>query len=533
MKNSAGKRIAALVLCLALLIVVQGIDALAVDASKYANLQYQSYTYLGDSISWGYGLNENIEHNDKFSVAIRVPGSFPDVVASVLEKNNQIAVHPASSSGSRLSDYRYLLEDGMGKTNSYKKENDWYGARHPERTEQLLKMGTEICGWIQESDLITLQGGVNDIAAALVNSALATGVIDLDKIENISDFEGVLDYLTYALEGASKNPDIIGSFVKTFTQEIKGFLDDASAVVQHVVALAPEDADILVVGYYHAMNGMRLIPGTSRSLVFELVDKGIDMFNNIYRMEAEKYNNVEYVDAPNATILFSEGTTFLDAASGGLKGFRRGIHPDFKGHEYIATCVLDKLNEINQVDSTATDFFEDVHPSDWFYPYVKYVYENGLFTGTTETTFEPNAAMTRGMFATVLWAREGKPQSGKTGFEDLTADWYRTAVSWAEANGIVGGYSDTIFGPNDPVTREQMVAIMYQYAKYKNYDTKADGKLDRFADKDAMSDYAETAMKWAVGHKIITGTGDGLEPKGTATRAQVAVVLKAFDENVK
>lgn len=177
--------------------------------------------------------------------------------------------------------------------------------------------------------------------------------------------------------------------------------------------------------------------------------------------------------------------------------------------------------------------FDDVHSGDWFCPYVKYVYDNGMFAGTSETTFEPNTGMTRGMFVTVLWAREGKPTAKKSAFSDLTADWYQDAVNWASANGIVGGYSDTTFGPNDPVTREQMVTIMYQYAKYKNYDTKADGNLDGFEDKNTLSDYAETAMKWAVGHSIITGTGSGLEPKGTATRAQVAVVLKAFNENVK
>lgn len=177
--------------------------------------------------------------------------------------------------------------------------------------------------------------------------------------------------------------------------------------------------------------------------------------------------------------------------------------------------------------------FTDVHSDDWFCPYVKYVYDNGMFAGTSETTFEPNTGMTRGMFVTVLWAREGKPTAKKSSFSDLTADWYQNAVNWASANGIVGGYSDTTFGPNDPVTREQMVTIMYQYAKYKNYDTKADGNLDGFEDKNTLSDYAETAMKWAVGHSIITGTGSGLEPKGTATRAQVAVVLKAFNENVK
>ncbi len=177
--------------------------------------------------------------------------------------------------------------------------------------------------------------------------------------------------------------------------------------------------------------------------------------------------------------------------------------------------------------------FTDVHSGDWYFPYVKYVYENGLFSGMSETTFEPNTAMTRAMFVTVLWAKEGKPENGKSDFKDLTSDWYKTAVNWAAANGIVGGYDSDHFGPNDPVTREQMAAIMYQYAKFKGYDTEASGSLEKFKDASEVASYAETAMKWAVGHKLIAGTDKGLEPTGNATRAQVAVVLQAFNNNVK
>lgn len=189
-----------------------------------------------------------------------------------------------------------------------------------------------------------------------------------------------------------------------------------------------------------------------------------------------------------------------------------------------------------KTDGSETDTglpFTDVHSGDWFFPYVKYVYENGLFSGMSETTFEPNTAMTRAMFVTVLWAKEGKPAGGKSAFKDLTSDWYKEAVNWAAVNGIVGGYDSDHFGPNDPVTREQMAAIMYQYAKFKGYDTEANGSLEKYKDSSEVAAYAVTAMKWAVGHKLIAGTDKGLEPAGNATRAQVAVVLQAFNNNVK
>ena len=177
--------------------------------------------------------------------------------------------------------------------------------------------------------------------------------------------------------------------------------------------------------------------------------------------------------------------------------------------------------------------FIDVRSTDWYYPYVKYVYDNGLFAGTSSSTFEPNTTMTRGMFVTVLWAREGKPNAGACSFADLKSDWYQDAVAWAAENRIVGGYSNTVFGPEDPITREQMVAIMHKYASFKKLNTNVEGSLDGFVDAESVSDYAVESMKWAVSNVIISGTEKGLEPKGFATRAQVAVVMKAFDERIR
>ena len=174
--------------------------------------------------------------------------------------------------------------------------------------------------------------------------------------------------------------------------------------------------------------------------------------------------------------------------------------------------------------------FNDVHSGDWFFPYVKYVYDNGLFSGTSSTSFEPNTAMTRAMFVTVLWAKEGKPEGGKSGFKDLTSEWYVEAVNWAATNGIVGGYDAEHFGPDDPISRQQMISILYQYARTKGYNTKENGSLDRYKGAEDVSAYAERPMKWAVGYRILVGTEQGLEPTGISTRAQVATVIKRFDE---
>ena len=143
------KKILSLVLCAVLLFSALGVQALAVNAEDYAALPYHNYCYLGDSISWGYGLDPNMDNHDKFSLDKRVPGSFTDIIASVLEQNNNAVVHPAASSGSRLCDYRILFERGMGVENPYDRANDWYGNRHPERTEVLRQSGDQVVSWVR------------------------------------------------------------------------------------------------------------------------------------------------------------------------------------------------------------------------------------------------------------------------------------------------------------------------------------------------------------------------------------------------
>ena len=177
---------------------------------------------------------------------------------------------------------------------------------------------------------------------------------------------------------------------------------------------------------------------------------------------------------------------------------------------------------------------------DWYASAVRFVYEEGLFAGTSETTFSPNDKMTRAMLVTVLWRHAGRPEaSHEAGFDDVpgTGDkscYYAVPVAWAKEYGIVAGISDTEFGPNRQVTREQLAAILYRYCvKYWGIEAKNDTDLDQFSDADEVSGFAEEAIKWAVGNGIISGMGDGtLEPKGSATRAQVASMLKRTVENI-
>ena len=178
--------------------------------------------------------------------------------------------------------------------------------------------------------------------------------------------------------------------------------------------------------------------------------------------------------------------------------------------------------------------FTDVSTSDWFYSDVMFVYENGLFSGTDSRSFSPNASMTRAMLVTVLYRLEGEPAgTGSSSFSDVrSGSYYEKAVAWAAANGIVTGTGSTSFSPDAKVTREQLAAILYRYAQYKNLDTDAGAKLDSFSDAGNVSGYASEALSWAVSEGLINGASGRLTPKGDATRAQVAAILHRFVENV-
>ena len=174
--------------------------------------------------------------------------------------------------------------------------------------------------------------------------------------------------------------------------------------------------------------------------------------------------------------------------------------------------------------------FKDVDETDWFYEPVKLVSESGLMVGVADDRFGPNIPLTRAMMVQILYTVEGsEPNDGKIKFRDVDpGDWYAKAVCWAYAQGIVSGTSETTFDPNKPITREQMVAILYRYADYIGMQPETKGSLTAFPDCGSVSGWAEDAMRWAVSAKIIAGSGGKIQPQGTATRAQVATVLKGF-----
>lgn len=233
------------------------------------------------------------------------------------------------------------------------------------------------------------------------------------------------------------------------------------------------------------------------------------------------------------------GTPCAITITGGTIAATGGVQADDIGNGYDTTGSSFTTGENGHALITAETVlggsvtvvpFVDVQPDDWYIDVVKYALENGLMTGVSETEFAPDLATTRGMVASVLYRLEGGPEAEDAGFSDVSADaWYADAVNWAASVGVVAGYGDA-FGANDAITREQLAAILCNYAAYKGEDVSSGAALDGYSDAASVSDWAGESVEWAVAEGLLSGvTNNELAPQGSATRAQVAAMLQRFN----
>lgn len=194
----------------------------------------------------------------------------------------------------------------------------------------------------------------------------------------------------------------------------------------------------------------------------------------------------------------------------------------------------DKEEDKDEETTETTELnFTDVKESDWFFKGVEYVVDKGIMSGVSENEFAPSGKLTRAMLVQMLYNMESRPAcDAENAFMDVpVGQWYTDAVIWANDEKIVSGMGDGLFAPNMEITREQMVAMLYNYAKYKGYDVTASADLSAFADTASVSAWAQPAMQWAVAEGYISGMGDNqLAPQGTATRAEIASLIMRFME---
>ena len=196
------------------------------------------------------------------------------------------------------------------------------------------------------------------------------------------------------------------------------------------------------------------------------------------------------------------------------------------------------LNPTSEPSGEENNRFADVPQDVWYYDAVKAVFDRKLMVGVDDTHFEPETDVTRGMFVTTLYRLESEPEiSTEDIFTDVAQDaYYANAVAWANANGIVEGYSESEFAPDEKITREQIAAIMYRYVKYKGADTSIGENTNilSYDDFDEISEYAIPAMQWSVGSGVLVGRTDTtLNPLETTTRAEAAAVFNRITEYLK
>ena len=470
------KRILSLLLCVCMLSSLLPIGAMAAEEEP-------NYLVLGDSISSGYGLASGED-------------SFAELVAA--EKSFNLI--DQSYSGEKAAT---LLE---------KLQNN------------------EIEG-LADADVITLTIGGNDLMAALYSYLTDAYNADRDEADQIT-----VEQMQQAL--LTGNQDILTFAV----QKISGFAssEQAAAALQTLSSdltriittiRAANPTIVIVVGnqynpYAHLAEAVGDNPlySAAANMVASAFDKGVTALNNI----------IAQGEAQGAYIVADVYTAFENAAqnpcNAGLTSagsLNLDFHPNAYGHQLIADLVNSLLvvSEPPEADSLP---FSDVSDSDWFYDPVVYVYNNGLMTGTSDTTFAPNIATTRGMLVSILHRLEGAPSAESAGFSDVSdGDWYAEAVNWAASVGVVNGMSADTFAPNAPLTREQMAAILYNYTEYKGIDVSSRADLSGYADADQVSEWAADTLSWANAEGLVTTVGDNrLAPQESATRAQLATILQ-------
>ena len=271
-------------------------------------------------------------------------------------------------------------------------------------------------------------------------------------------------------------------------------------------------------------NGLYSTYTSAKSVSYRTLKKNY-LSNDAYRQYRHQEAQVPYLYGSRTFISYDDAESLAAKAAlarsrdlGGI-GFWELSQDD--GGELTAAAS-------SAFRSTWDNPFRDVAPGAWYEEAVRYVYEAGLMQGTTGTTFSPGRTSNRGQIAAILHRLEGSPRAGTPPFTDVAADSYcADAVAWAEKNNIVRGFEDGTFRPEGRITRQQLAAILFRYLEHRGADTAGRADLSRFSDTAAVADYAREAMAWAVSAGLLQGRSDGtLDPAGSATRAQTAVILQ-------
>ena len=308
----------------------------------------------------------------------------------------------------------------------------------------------------------------------------------------------------------------VATFLAYMNAGYQGFMNNWVPLINAIKSINP-NITIVVVGLYNPFSKVKLTDASWQNV--GRVADGMVMGMNSYMQQQADALGYKYADVKDTeicdTVPFTDPTFFDEIV--------KDCHPTEAGHVYMMEQILSVLPE------RGDDFpFKDVYPSKWYYNDVRYCWENGLMNGVSADTFQPDGTTTRAQFVTTLYRLENEPDvSGMScPFTDLKpGSWYNNAVIWAYNNNVVNGTSATTFSPDASITREQLTAMLFRYSGA----AEPTGSLDQFTDAARVSAYAVPAVIWGVQSGIISGMGDGtFNPKGQATRAQLAKILHAY-----
>jgi hypothetical protein len=319
---------------------------------------------------------------------------------------------------------------------------------------------------------------------------------------------------------ATKNPD--GSITTTVTDKVSGVVTVTTTTTSGVIGTIVTDAQGTVTEMTVTVSVAAAASGTAVTLP----------------VQVEATISAETAPVLNVTVPASAGAVQVVIPVTEAKPGVVAVLVKADGtEEIIKTSVVDENGVLVTVEGAAdlklvdnTTNFDDVESDHWFDNAVAFVAAREIMTGTGNNSFAPQENLTRGMIAQVLYSLQGKPEANTSAFGDVNSgDWYADAVSWAAENGLVTGTSEGVFAPEANVTREQMAVILCGYAKLLGMDTTTGNSLDQFQDGASASDWAQSALEWALHAGLLSGKDGGkLDPTGTATRAEVAQILANF-----
>ena len=521
---------------LALLLAVVMLGGLFVMGAHAANAtnvkQYKHYVCIGDSIAAGYGSYARDVRG--FEI---VPAAYHSHVANATGATVASLAH----TGMRTVEVRWLLDDAYSASDEAKnlramyfnglhdilywmdmKKNDPYNpdiARYADKdSEYYIRPNTRAtlepyCTYgaygfkeyfrqnIANADLCTVALGLNDIFLY----AMKQTARELDD-PNMNIFTEVTEFLRYMNEGQA------------------AFKSNWAPMINAIKSYSKNNIEIVVVGMYNPFSKVKALSSAELISVGKAADVLVNSLNTYMKQQASVlgYKYADVTQTPiDDTVPFADPTFFDEIV--------KDCHPTLEGHQYMANQILSVLPTRDQSDpvpvpSTGLPFY-DVLADDWFVNDVAYCYNKGLMTGMSATRFAPNETTTRAQFATVLYRMAGSPAvTASSPFTDCKGHWAEKEITWAYQKGVVTGVGNNSFAPDDRITREQMVTMLFRYSGA----SASSGSLS-FTDAYRISAYARPAVVWAVQNNIVSGMPDGtFNPQGYATRAQLAKVLHMY-----